>query len=302
MYLNLITEKVYVGSTLYGLAHRHKGHLKSAAQAGDKSKFHRALADWSDDEYWDVVILQRCSTVEELDAAEKFWISETHALDDSVGYNTYSSTYLRSSVAGAEAMKRKRFTAEERANRSAAGKLGAEAKAYLRSLLPAKLEEKKRFKDMTREEQSAYLSAAGKKGAAKVKRRADMTPEEIERFREWGRKGAAKSKALAQSALLRCPVGTAHGRVGPEVMTVAGARGFHRGAARFPVCPEPLRHGHSHALPDDGLPGVALGLRGHDLSILQSELLLHRPEAMGLARHSIEPQVQSQWTNWRLLM
>ena len=56
---------------------------------------------------------------------------------------------------------------------------------------------------------SEFFAACGRKGAAKVKRRADMTPEEIERFREWGRKGAAKSKALAQSALLRCPVGTA---------------------------------------------------------------------------------------------
>jgi len=52
---------------------------------------------------------------------------------------------------------------------------------------------------------SEFFAACGRKGAAKVKRRADMTPEEIERFREWGRKGAAKSKALAQSALLRCP-------------------------------------------------------------------------------------------------
>lgn len=114
---------------------------------------------------------------------------------------------------------------------------------------------------------SEFFAACGRKGAAKVKRRADMTPEEIERFREWGRKGAAKSRALVQSALLRPrPVGTALDRVHPELMTVARARGFHRGAARFPVCTEPLRHRDRDTPADDRLLRVAL-LGGHDLSI-----------------------------------
>lgn len=54
-----------MGSTLFGLAHRHKGHLKSAAQSGDKSKFHRALAEWQNDEYWDVVVDSRFDELHE---------------------------------------------------------------------------------------------------------------------------------------------------------------------------------------------------------------------------------------------
>ena len=127
MYLNIVTEMAYVGSSMYGLEHRHKAHLKKARERPHKSRFYKALLSWPD-EFWERVVLERCSSEVELDSRETHWIKECAAYDTGVGYNTHDSQYLRTSIAGGEAMKRREFTDAERAVKSLTGKKGAAAR------------------------------------------------------------------------------------------------------------------------------------------------------------------------------
>lgn len=126
MYLNTVTEMTYVGSSMYGLEHRHKAHLKKARAQKHRSRFYKALGAWPD-EVWERIVLERCVSEQELDAAETKWVKECHALDNGVGYNTYDARYLRTSVAGGEAMKIREFTKAEKLVKSINGKKGAAA-------------------------------------------------------------------------------------------------------------------------------------------------------------------------------
>lgn len=92
MALNTVTERAYVGSSKYGLARRRQAHRGDALKKRQLNRFLRALLEW-DDCCWEWVVLERCSTEGELDAAERRWIAECGTLDAGVGYNTYDSTY-----------------------------------------------------------------------------------------------------------------------------------------------------------------------------------------------------------------
>ncbi len=166
MYLNTITEMVYIGSSMYGLPHRHKRHIKDAFQKEKKSHFHKALSSWSD-ECWERLILERCHSEEELDSAETRWIAECHALDENVGYNTYDARYLRSAIAGGEAMKRRSFSAEECVVKSENGKLDGKLGTARARELPGVTYvndiRKKKFAAMTLDEQREFFRECGKR-------------------------------------------------------------------------------------------------------------------------------------------
>lgn len=163
MYLNQITEMVYIGSSKYGLAYRHKQHLKICKQ-DKKSKFHKALSLWPI-ELWDIFVLEHCNSESELDAAETKWIKECNALDSNVGYNSYDSRYLRSAIAGGEAMKKRIFTEEERNLKSEIGKLGAKLRQHTSNPKEKKVSA---FSLLTPEEKSEFFRNCGKKGALKA--------------------------------------------------------------------------------------------------------------------------------------
>ncbi len=174
MYINTVTEMVYIGSSMYGLEHRHKRHLKESTRPDvKKSRFYKALTSWPA-EFWEMIVIERCSTERKLDRAEAKWIAECSALNASVGYNTYDSRYLRSAIAGGEAMKQKQFSPESRLKLSLSGKKGAAKRTSNMSL--------------------ASQEKITKRKSEKTKF-ASMTPEEKrEQFREWGRKGAERSR------------------------------------------------------------------------------------------------------------
>lgn len=198
MYLNLVTEMIYVGASLYGLEYRHRQHLK-AASLGKSSRFYRALFRWPD-WAWERVVLERCSTVEELDAAEKRWVDECSAMDDGVGYNTYDARYLKTAIAGGEAMKAREFSPAERESLSKRGKLGADKNEEVNGHTFVNKKKRESFAALSEEEQRDFFRQCGQKGAEHGKkgarRREDMSEEEREKYREWGRKGALASKKL----------------------------------------------------------------------------------------------------------
>jgi predicted Fe-S protein YdhL (DUF1289 family) len=216
MYLNIVTEKVYIGSSMYGLEYRHRSHTKHSKKVNRKSRFYKALSSWPD-ELWERVVLQRCSSQEELDAAEKTWIAECSALDEGVGYNTYDAQYLRMAIAGGEAMKRRVFSDEECALKAEYGRMGGVAKdknASQEHLEKKRLREEKRARwvAMSDEERSAFYSECGKKGAdfgraTKKPKRATtfslMSKEEQRAyFSECGKRGAGKAKSRKQTGEL----------------------------------------------------------------------------------------------------
>jgi len=150
MLLNLVTEKVYIGATAKTLDERWKRHRESVA-AGSQYPVHVAMAEWEDC-CWERTVLQNCYSVEELDAAEEVWRDYCNALDPAVGYNRPAPKWS-ASVANGKITK-KEVTAEK----------------------PVK---KVHDKDFYRQ--------CGKKGGRK---RADMSIEELEQFRAWGKMGA----------------------------------------------------------------------------------------------------------------
>lgn len=195
MYLNTVTEMTYVGSSKYGLEHRHRRHLKDM-KTRRRSRFYNALTEWPEC-FWDRVILEQCSTEAELDAAEKRWIAECCALEPGVGYNSYDGRRSSSSMGGASMQKRS-FTPAERQVLSAAGKKGAETRygaENIASRRRAKEQKRATFAAMSAKERAAFFRESGKKGA---KPRSEMTEAERERYRAWGRQGAARSKQLKE--------------------------------------------------------------------------------------------------------
>lgn len=168
MYLNTVTELVYVGSSLYGIEYRHRHHMRTVRSSkARKCRFHRALAEWPE-ELWVRVVLERCADEEQLDAAERRWISTCCSLDAGVGYNTYDAHYMRQAVAGGEAMRRRGWSEEERVSLAERGRLGGLIKALQKS--PARVErERKRaeFAAMTDEQRREYFRECGRRGAAK---------------------------------------------------------------------------------------------------------------------------------------
>lgn len=211
MYLNTITERVYIGSAKYGLAYRHKQHLK-CMRSKRQSRFYKALASWPAD-CWERVVLEGCNTEEELDAAEKRWIAECCALDEAVGYNTYDSRYLRSSIAGGRAMQAREFTQAEREVKAVCGARATDPSATIESV-KAKKAKRSAFKLLSPAEQQEFFRRAGQRGLEAARNKsageptrgerkaafATMSPDERKAFfSECGRRGAAKSKQRAST-------------------------------------------------------------------------------------------------------
>ncbi len=123
MLLNTATDMVYIGQTAHSLKKRAMRHKD--AKGRKNSRLRAALRDfpWY---CWEVIPLQYCASLEQLDDAEARWISECDSVNPNVGYN-----------------------GQRTAKRS---------------------------------------------GARAAPKQAELTPEQRERFREWGRKGAQAAK------------------------------------------------------------------------------------------------------------
>lgn len=91
---NKINEMVYIGQTIYSLEHRKQGHEKDARRQDRPTvRFHNALLKYGYENFeWEV--LKECTTQEELDYYEDYYIKEFNSMDKNIGYNLKSGGKL----------------------------------------------------------------------------------------------------------------------------------------------------------------------------------------------------------------
>lgn len=91
---NKINGKVYIGQTIHSLEHRKSGHERDArCQKKTTVKFHNALLKYGYDNFeWEV--LKECTSQEELDYYEDFYIKKYNSTDRETGYNLKSGGKL----------------------------------------------------------------------------------------------------------------------------------------------------------------------------------------------------------------
>lgn len=82
---NKINGKKYVGCTTKGYLQRFKSHLYRSSRNENKEYLHRAVAKYGEENF-QVSLLERCHSAEEMFASEKKWI-EHHKSFGSGGYN-----------------------------------------------------------------------------------------------------------------------------------------------------------------------------------------------------------------------
>lgn len=171
MLLNRVNDMVYVGQTTKPLNARLTEH-RGAAKRGRRGLLYDDIRACGWDAF-EAVVLERCETIEQLNAYERLWIEETSACDHGVGYNQREGGHNKRLSEGAR-----------RACREA-GRRGASQRAQdpTRRRVQA-------LDALTPEQRREFFRECGKKGG---RRRDEMSEEERERFRQWGRLGARKT-------------------------------------------------------------------------------------------------------------
>jgi len=81
---NIINGKIYIGKTVYCLAHRKGGHLRDANK-NSKTAFHSAIRKYGEDTFA-FSVLEECFNRDDLDNREKFYISILNTMVPN-GYN-----------------------------------------------------------------------------------------------------------------------------------------------------------------------------------------------------------------------
>lgn len=82
---NTVNEKVYVGQTKKSLRSRFRGHVYESEIGRSKCAIHRAIRKHGKDVFA-IDLIQKCSTQDELNAMEAFWIKRYNAVGKG-GYN-----------------------------------------------------------------------------------------------------------------------------------------------------------------------------------------------------------------------
>lgn len=92
---NTISGKKYVGQTITSLNHRfRRGHLSKARTGRISSPLHATIRKYGENNF-KAFILEECSSREELNEREKYWIKELKTLVP-VGYNLLEGGDARS--------------------------------------------------------------------------------------------------------------------------------------------------------------------------------------------------------------
>ena len=159
MILNEATEMSYVGKCIGTLEDRWHTHVDDA-EKGSTTRFHTAIREWGAD-VWTPVVLQRCYTEQELDVAEGNWIAYLDTCDPHVGYNT-------------------------RQPKNSYDLLVAWLSSGVRpdGVKPKLSEARREF----------FRQCGLKAKRMPQKTRDQMSPAELERYREYGRKGAERAR------------------------------------------------------------------------------------------------------------
>ncbi len=161
MLLNLIEERCYVGQTEFSLGERVARHW-GASRSGGTTVVCDALRRWDDPIFWDAVVLQHCTSADQLDMAEAWWMDECSSRSPGVGYNSMPGhpEKLRS--------ERQPLTEAQREVFREAGRRGGIAQAN-KTKKPKKVS---KLAGMTPEEKTEFFKAAGRRGASQSKENA----------------------------------------------------------------------------------------------------------------------------------
>jgi group I intron endonuclease len=89
MFTNKINGKIYIGKTKGRLCNRVANHRYNSKKMMPPMPIGRAISKYGFENF-EVTVLEECSTEEELNCRESFWIKEKNATDSSVGYNILS--------------------------------------------------------------------------------------------------------------------------------------------------------------------------------------------------------------------
>jgi len=178
MLLNTVTEMAYIGFTTGRMRHRMKEHLAHTKGKRIVGRFYAALLAWPLD-CWEAIVLERSDDIDTLLQAERWWIQacETHLFG--VGYNTEVPD-----EAYAERFKRKNPGPYE-AHPNELGWLVMSGQTD--ALTDAYAAHMGRTHGGTKEPKKKGISG---------KTKTQMTPEELEFFREAGKRGAAKAAQI----------------------------------------------------------------------------------------------------------
>lgn len=101
---NKITNRAYIGQTIYSVAHRWSQHKHAAIVSNSGTYFHKAIRKYGTD-CWDLSVLEIVSSKELLSKSELFWILKTKKTQSV--YNLTSETNVSS----------RKWTEEEKKNR-----------------------------------------------------------------------------------------------------------------------------------------------------------------------------------------
>lgn len=88
-YKNIISGRWYVGQTTIGVRERHRLHLSGSfnKKASDyDTLFHKKIREYGEENF-ELVILEKVRSIEELDEREIFWIKEKRSYVKENGYN-----------------------------------------------------------------------------------------------------------------------------------------------------------------------------------------------------------------------
>jgi group I intron endonuclease len=81
----IISNRIYVGKTIHSIESRFNRHIKQSKNPS--TKFHHEIAKFGKENF-EIVLLQECNSVKELNQAERDWIEKLNSTDPIVGLNS----------------------------------------------------------------------------------------------------------------------------------------------------------------------------------------------------------------------
>lgn len=198
MIINLITERAYIGQTRKALNTRLNEHFEDAQRYFSSAPLHEAMRKYPEHDIWDAVVLQNCYDQQQLDIAERYWIEYCNTRDGAIGYNVRIGGQSNSNYDEEKLWQRRITTSTNQINITT---VNDDAVAQELLMLKMSDDEIDDFivqhpynKNMSPSDRQKFFKICGYKGLKrskeKIRTRKDMSPEEIEKYRAAGHKGA----------------------------------------------------------------------------------------------------------------
>lgn len=84
--LNIVNNKIYIGSTTSGSGRRFKKHVADALANKDNYPIHQAIREFGEDSF-NLSVIEFCNSLEEMNKREAFYVATLNATNPEIGYN-----------------------------------------------------------------------------------------------------------------------------------------------------------------------------------------------------------------------